>query len=80
MVMVAEIGSRTAASVVSDCGSDRTLLGRKTVETKDRIRLEQPETSIRLEVEISILLHFAPTTFATDIAAAVYRQRATPRK
>ena len=70
MVMVAETGSRTAASRDSDSGAVTSLLGRNMVETKERRRLEKPDTNIRWEVEMFILLHCALATFATAPAAA----------
>ena len=80
MVMAAEGRSKTAACMGNDCGSVSTRFGRNGVEIKERRRLEQPDTNIRVEVETAILLHCAPTTFATETAAAVYKHRATPRK
>ena len=57
MVMAPQTGSRAAAFSDNDCGSVSSLFGRKIVEIKDRRRLENPDTNMRWEVEIFILLH-----------------------
>ena len=54
--MTAETGRRTAAGRENEKGSVTNLLGRNNVETKERRRLEKPDTNIRWEVEMFILL------------------------
>ena len=71
MVRDPDTGSKAAAFVVSDAGLVRTRLLRNIVDTRERRTLEQPDTNISCEVEMLSLLHFAPTTLATDMAAAV---------
>ena len=70
MVITAETGSRIAACRDRDSGSVSNLFGRNMVEINARMRLEKPDTNISWEVEMFILLHCAPTTFATAPAAA----------
>ena len=70
MVMTADTGRRRAAGRESEKGSMNSLLGRKLVETKERRRLDKPDTSMSWEVEISILLQRAPTTLAKAPEAA----------
>jgi len=70
MVIIADTGRRRAAGRVSERGSVTSLLGRKLVETKERRRLENPDTNMSWEVEMSILLQRAPTTLAKAPEAA----------
>ena len=70
MVMTADTGRRRTAGRESEKGSVSSLLGRKLVETKERRRLDKPDTSMSWEVEISILLQRAPTTLAKAPTAA----------
>ena len=71
MVMEPDTGSNASALVGISFGLVITRLVRKIVDTRERRTLEQPDTNISCEVEMLSLLHLAPTTLATDIAAAV---------
>ena len=78
MVMLAETGSKSATYNDNNCGLVSNLLVRKEAEMRERRKLEMPETNISWEEEMFFLLHLAPKTFATAIAAAVYTQSPTP--
>jgi len=77
--MQPDTGSNAAALVGRDVWLVRTQLVRKIVDTRERRTLEQPDTNISWEVEMLSLLHLAPTTLATDMAAAMKKQSATPK-
>ena len=70
MVMNADTGNKTAASIGSDVGLVTIRFVRNDVDTSEKKTLKQPHTNISLEVEISSLLHFEATTLATDAAIA----------
>ena len=70
MVMPAQTGNRIAALLDNNCGLVSNLLGRKEAETRERRKLEMPDTNISWEEEMFFWLHFAPRTFAIAAAAA----------